>query len=178
MNFVKVRIPSCVGGGNNPWAAGVSPHEAGMVEYSAELRERCLPFLEEREARVLLQGMAPVALSAGEDLFGLEDPADCLYLLVSGRIAVRKRTGFGNRMQVVALLDPGAPIGEGGLLNGQSRGATLTAVSESHLLVLSRQGFNELAATNPEITFQLLKWLLERVSLRLRKSSERLAQIL
>ena len=149
-----------------------------MVEYSAELQRICLPFLEEREARTLLHEMSMVVLQTGKDLCLLDDPADCFYLLVTGRIAVRKRTGFGNRLQVVALLDAGAPIGEGGLLNVQTRGATLTAVADSHLLMLSRQAFAEISATDPALTVKVLKWLMERVSLRLRKSSERLAHIL
>ena len=149
-----------------------------MVEYSVELQRICLPFLEEREARILLHEMSTVVLQTGIDLCLLDDPADCLYLLVTGRIAVRKRTGFGNRLQVVALLGPGAPVGEGGLLNDQIRGATLTAVADSHLLVLSRQAFAEISATDPALTVKVLKWLMERVSLRLKKSSERLAHIL
>lgn len=149
-----------------------------MVEYSAELRRACLPFLAEAEARLLLQGMSSIRLQTGSDLFVLDDPAECMYLLVAGRIAVRKRTGFGDRLQVVALLDPGAPIGEGGLLAEQRRGATLTAVADSHLLVLSRQAFAEISATAPALAVDFLQWLLARVSLRLKKSSERLAQIL
>ncbi len=149
-----------------------------MVEYSEDLQRICLPFLEEREARVLLKSMTPLVLRAGTDLYLVGDTADCLYLLVSGRIAVRKRTGFGDRMQVVALLDPGAPIGEDGLIDGRDRGATLTAVAESHLLMLSRQVFDEVVSTDSATALKLLKWLLERVSLRLKKSSDRLAQIL
>lgn len=149
-----------------------------MVEYSAELQRICLPFLEEREARILLHEMSTVELRTGTDLCLLDDPADCLYLLVTGRIAVRKRTGFGHRLQVVALLGPGAPIGEAGLLNDQTRGATLTAVADSHLLMLSRQVFAKISATDPALALKFLQWLMERVSLRLKKSSERLAHIL
>lgn len=149
-----------------------------MGDYSAELLGSSLSFLEEREAQKVLKGMSPVSLESGNSLYSLNDPADCLYLLVSGRIAVRTRTGFGDRMQVVALLDPGAPIGEGGLLNGQTRGATLTAVTDSQLLSLSRQSFEDLSASDPALAVKLLKWLMEKVSLRLKKSSERLAHVL
>jgi CRP-like cAMP-binding protein len=149
-----------------------------MGDNSAELLGSSLSFLEEREARKVLEGMSSVSLESGNSLYTLNDPADCLYLLVSGRIAVRTRTGFGDRMQVVALLDPGAPIGEGGLLDGQTRGATLTAVTDSQLLSLSRQSFEELSASDPALAVKLLKWLMEKVSIRLKKSSERLAHVL
>jgi CRP-like cAMP-binding protein len=126
----------------------------------------------------MLAKMSAVVTLADSDLCTLDDPADCLYLLTAGKIAVRKRTGFSNRMQVVALLDPGAPIGEGGLLPGGTRGATLTAVAESRLLMLSRQDFDEISATDPDLALKFMKWLLERTSQRLKKSSERLAHIL
>lgn len=149
-----------------------------MVEYREDLQKICLPFLAEGEAKVLLAGMSSVNVQAGVDLFALEDPADCLYFLVAGRIAVRKTTGFGNRMQVVALLDPGAPVGEAGLLEGQVRGATLTAVTESSLLMLTRTTFATMSAIHPMLALKLMTWLMERISLRLKKSSERLAHVL
>ncbi|EKD36994.1 MAG: cAMP-binding protein, partial [uncultured bacterium] len=153
-------------------------NSAEMVDYSAELQRVCLPFLSEQESRDLLNRMALLSLQSGSSLYMLNDPADCLYLLVSGRIAVRKKTGFGDRMQVVALLGPGAPIGEGGLLVGQTRGATLSVVIDSRLMSLSRQAFDELSAADPALSLKLLKWLMGRVSLRLKKSSERLAHVL
>ncbi|KJR96521.1 MAG: hypothetical protein VR65_27620 [Desulfobulbaceae bacterium BRH_c16a] len=149
-----------------------------MVDFSAEMQRVCLPFLNEQETRVLLNGMVSISVQSGGGLYSLDDPADCLYLIVSGRIAVRKKTGFGDRMQVVALLDPGAPVGEGGLLPGHLRGATLTAVADSRLLALSRQSFDELSAADPALALKLVKWLMGRVSLRLRENSERLAHVL
>jgi len=99
-------------------------------------------------------------------------------VLVSGRMAVQKQTGFGDRMQVVALLDAGAPLGESGLLNAQSRGATLTAVVDSRLLSLSRQAFVEITNHTPALAVKVLTWLMGRLALRLKKSSERLAHVL
>jgi NTE family protein len=149
-----------------------------MVEYSGELRNGCFPFLDEQEAEYLLNNMAFVSLKAGTTLYKMNDSADCLYVLVSGRIAVQKLTGFGDRMQVVALLDPGAPIGESGLVDNQSRGATLAAVTDSCLLSLARRAFADLSTTHPALAVKILKWLMGRLSLRLKKSSERLAQVL
>ena len=91
---------------------------------------------------------------------------------------MQNKTGFGERMQVVALLDPGAPIGERGLLGHRTRGATLTVVKDSELLVLSQEEFDILVDEDPVLVIKLLKWLLSRVSLRLEKNSERLAHVL
>lgn len=149
-----------------------------MVEYSDELQECCFGFLEKEEVKTLLAAMNSVSFTAGTRVCQKGDPADCLYFLRSGRVAVQNKTGFGERMQVVALLDPGAPVGERGLLGPRTRGATLTAVKDSELLVLPQDAFNMLVVEAPGLAIKLLKWLLNRVSLRLEKNSERLAHVL
>jgi CRP-like cAMP-binding protein len=149
-----------------------------MVEYSPRLHEECFSFLNREDASALLSVMEMVELPAGSLLYADDDPADCLYIVVAGRVAVQKETGFGDRMQVVALFHPGAPLGESGLLAGKVRGATLTAVSELRLLVLSRQAFSNISIQEPALAVKILTWLLEKLALRLQKSSERLAHVL
>ena len=149
-----------------------------MVEYSIELQERCFTFLEKEEARELLEAMKSVSYTGGTTIFKKGDLADCVYFLQDGQLAVQNKTGFGDRMQVVALLDPGAPVGEKGLLGPRARGATLVAVKDSRLLTLSQEAFDSLAEQSPVLAIKLLKFLLNRVSLRLEKSSERLTHIL
>lgn len=149
-----------------------------MVEYSVELQERCLKFLDRSEAETMLMAMTTVTYPAGTKISQKGDPADCLYFILSGRVAVQNKTGFGERTQVVAMLDPGAPVGEKGLLEDRVRGAGLTAIKDSELLVLSQRSFDKLAIESPVLAIKLLKWLLNRVSLRLEKNSERLTQVL
>lgn len=149
-----------------------------MAEYSSQLHEECFSFLDKPDTLVLLTAMENTEIKAGTTLYKANDSADCLYVLVSGKIAVQKQTGFGDRMQVVALLDPGAPLGESGLLSTQSRGATLIAVADSRLLSLSRQAFIEITTHTPTLAAKVLTWLMGRLALRLKKSSERLAHVL
>lgn len=149
-----------------------------MVEYSPQLHEECFPFLDKADVLTLLRAMGLVEIKAGTPLYAEKDAANCMYVLISGRIAVQKQTGFGDRMQVVALLDPGAPLGESGLLAAQSRGASLTAVAHSRLLLLTRQAFTEIIADSPSLAVKVCTWLLGRLAMRLEKSSERLAHVL
>lgn len=149
-----------------------------MVEYSAELQACCLNFLEKAEAEILLAVMKRVSYQSGVQVFQKGDPAECLYFLLTGQIAVQNKTGFGDRTQVVALLDPGAPVGEKGLFGGRTRGATVITVKDSEFLVLSQESFEKLVDKTPALAIKLLKWLLNRVSLRLEKNSERLAHVL
>ncbi|MBU1566414.1 MAG: cyclic nucleotide-binding domain-containing protein [Proteobacteria bacterium] len=149
-----------------------------MAEYNSQLHEDFFPFLDKSEATALMTAMEISEIRAGTILYKINDSADCLYVLVSGKIAVQKKTGFGDRMQVVALLDPGAPLGESGLLDTQYRGATLMVVVDSRLLVLSRRAFAEITTLTPILAVKVLTWLMTRLSLRLKKSSERLAHVL
>jgi CRP-like cAMP-binding protein len=149
-----------------------------MVAYSDALQERCFAFLDKEEAETLLTSMQRVSYASGTVVFEKGDAADCMYFLYSGKVAVQMKTGFGEKMQVVALLDPGAPVGEKGLLGSGSRGATLVVVKDADLLVLSQQAFDILADESPVLIIKLLKWLLARVSLRLEKNSERLTLVL
>lgn len=149
-----------------------------MIEYSKDLQECCLPFLEAGEAKIILNVMSRLYCTAGTQLFEHGEVAEGMYFLVMGRIAVQNKTGFGDSSQVVALLDPGAPVGEGGLIKEIARGATLTAVTDSELLSLSQQDFDTLVDEHPLLAIKLLKWLLSRLSMRLKKNSERLAHIL
>lgn len=148
------------------------------VVYSDELHQRCFAFLEQEEAKTLLSTMQRVSYAAGTVVFEKGDAADCMYFLHTGKVAVQMKTGFGEKMQVVALLDPGAPVGEKGLLGRQTRGATLVAVKDSELLVLPREAFDILVDESPALIIKILKWLLHRVSLRLEKNSERLTHVL
>jgi CRP/FNR family transcriptional regulator, cyclic AMP receptor protein len=149
-----------------------------MIDYTADLHSRCFPFLDPRAAGLLFAEMEWVDLPAGARLYGRDEPADGLYLLTSGRLAVHHRSGFADRQQVVALLDPGAPVAEAGLLPDSRHGATVTAAEESRLALLPRAAYQRLAAVEPALAVALLQWLLGRTALRLRKNSERLAQVL
>ena len=96
-----------------------------------------------------------------------------MFFLENGRLAVLKETGFNHRTQVVALLEPGASVGEGGALGDSFRSATIMAIEESLLFFLSRATLVSLAEKDPQILIRLLKRLLYTTNLRLQKSSER-----
>ncbi|PID75608.1 MAG: hypothetical protein CSB23_02440 [Deltaproteobacteria bacterium] len=126
----------------------------------------------------LLSVLEAVDLAAGETLFECGDEARGAFFVHSGRLAVHRKTGFGNRTQVVALLDAGTPVGEGGLLSGQKRSATVRAVSSTRLSFLSTDNFSLLCQKYPLFGLQVQRWILKCLSLRLLASTERLVRIM
>jgi len=149
-----------------------------MAEYSSELHDLLFPHFTRADVEIMLPLMEEIGLGAGDVLFCLDEIGDKLFFVVKGRLAVQKRTGFGERTQVVALLSPGAPIGERFLLSDNSHGATVVAVDDSLLLSFSNEVFSDLKKKHPFLALVLLEFLLDRASLRLRKNSDRLSHVL
>lgn len=149
-----------------------------MAHYSKELHNLLFPRFNRSDVEHLLPLMEEVRLIAGEVLFSLEEGGRELFFVVKGRLAVQKRTGFGERTQVVALLSPGAPVGERFLLRDNIHGSTVVAVNDSLVLSLPGDVFIELKKEHPLLVVSLLEWLLDITSLRLRKNSDRLSHVL
>ena len=149
-----------------------------MAEYSTELHNLFFPHFEKSDVELLLPLMEEVNLKAGDALFCLNEGGEELFLVMKGRLAVQKKTGFGDRTQVVALLGPGAPVGERFSLSDNFHGATVVAVGDSAVLSFSSKAYGKLKEEHPLLAVSLLEWLLDRTSLRLRKNSDRLSHVL
>lgn len=119
-----------------------------------------------------------VTLEQGAFLFEVGDPATEVFFLGRGRLSVLKKTGFHHRMQVVAILDPGAMVGEAGLLADHLRGVSVRAIETSQLFCLGRPALEDLEQSDSQLVSRILKHLLLISNLRLAKTTERLAQVL
>ena len=147
-----------------------------MVEACGEMPLYALTFLKaEERARITA---APVALKKGEMLFQRGEAAEGVFFLEKGKLAILQETGFNERTQVVALLDPGASVGEGGALGDSVRAATVIAVEDSLLYCFDRESLAALGEHDPQLLIRILRRLLYASNVRLQKSSERLALIL
>ena len=65
------------------------------------------------------------------------DPADCLYIVASGRLRVTVERSPGVE-EAVGEVGPGESVGEMALLIGGQRSATVRAIRDSQLLRLSK----------------------------------------
>ncbi len=117
-------------------------------------------------------------LAAGEVLFYCNEPAEKLFFINEGHLGVHKYTGFLDRMQMIAILDPGAVVGEAAFRQFHARNTRVTAIVESRLSCLERIDFFNFQKQFPESAFCFLEYLFSIASLRLEKTSERLARIL
>jgi CRP/FNR family transcriptional regulator, cyclic AMP receptor protein len=143
-----------------------------------DLAAASLDFLDEDERKTLLSLCAEKELKEGGVLFDYHESAETIFFLKEGRLAVHKFTGFQEKMQVIALLDPGAVVGEAALLKSHVRKTRVSAIEGSRLYCLDREDFTNLQQNNPTLAFHLLEYVLSIANLRLEKTSERLARIL
>jgi CRP-like cAMP-binding protein len=86
------------------------------------------------------------------------DAGDALYVLVDGSASVVVSNENGDRM-VLTTLHPPDVVGEIALLDGGPRSATVEALEETTVLVLSRPAFLELMKDHPALVDQLLRAL-------------------
>lgn len=86
-----------------------------------------------------------IELPAGHVLFAQDDPAESMYLLISGELGVRRRHPDGTEAEIDLLME-GAVVGELALLSGQNRSATVYAQQDCVLLQLSKEEFEELSS--------------------------------
>lgn len=91
-----------------------------------------------------------VSLPAGRDLFQAGDPCDGCYKIVEGLIKVTLNPPSG-RERILAILGPGAMVGELSVIDGTPRSATVSAIRDAKLGFVSRAAFEDFVRDNPEV---------------------------
>jgi CRP/FNR family transcriptional regulator len=114
-----------------------------------------------------LLGERTVTLAKGETLFERGDAGDGCYWLRHGVVTVCAASESGEQ-PILAILGPGALIGELAMIDGLPRSATVRAVRDCSLTFISRADFTALLRRHPELHTDIMTTL----SARLRHSDE------
>ncbi len=124
------------------------------TELFAEVEDQAVRDVADRLEWVLVRG--------GEDVCRQGEAGSSLFLVATGKLRVII-AGADGRERVVRELGRGENVGEMSLLTGAPRSATVTAIRDSVLARLTREGFNALVAAHPEamlpLTRMLARWL-------------------
>jgi CRP/FNR family transcriptional regulator, cyclic AMP receptor protein len=91
--------------------------------------------IDDAALRFLLDAVPSVTVAGGEFFFHERDPADCMYVLESGRVAVLKE--WEGRELLLRHLDNGDCFGEMALLDLFPRSASVRAESECRAMALT-----------------------------------------
>lgn len=117
---------------------------------SAQAGSHLLSGLPEAISAELFDKARPVRLAADEVLFLEGDPGDGCYRLDSGLLKVSVISSKGGE-RILAILGPGAVVGELAILDELPRSASVTAIRDSQLSFVSRRQFAAVARAHPEI---------------------------
>jgi small-conductance mechanosensitive channel/CRP-like cAMP-binding protein len=125
-----------------------------------------LASLDAAELRGLAAGAAEQSFAAGEVVIRQGDPGTSMYVIETGRVAVTAALGSGVPT-TLAELGPGDFFGEMSLLTGAARSATVTALHESRLIVIDKEGLRPMVEARPELAERLGAALADREAGRL-----------
>jgi CRP/FNR family transcriptional regulator, cyclic AMP receptor protein len=111
-----------------------------------------------QELLALTQDRPEVALDAGEVLLAAGDPAERLYVLVEGRLVVRR-----DDEDFVVVEEPGACVGEVAVLLGRTHLATVVAVEPSRVRVV--EPARAALVEHPEVLYAVAALLADRLDM-------------
>jgi CRP-like cAMP-binding protein len=109
----------------------------------------------------------------GHVLFQEGDEGEDMYIIQSGRVAIKKRLKDGADA-TLAVLEKGDFFGEMAILERQPRSASAEVVEDGDLIVISGEMFGDMIKANPEIAVRMLR----KQSIRLRETNKQLEQAL
>ena len=109
----------------------------------------------------------------GDVLFREGDGGEEMYIIQSGKVAIKKKVKDGSDA-VLATLEKGDFFGEMSILERLPRAATAEVVEEGDLIVIGGETFGDMIKSNPEIAVRMLR----KYSIRLRETNKQLEQVL
>ena len=133
----------------------------------------------------LFQGVDPEAVEAlagqfeiidaprGAVLFNEGDPGESLYIVISGKVKLGRRSSDG-RENLVAVMGPSDQFGELSLFDPGPRTATATVVTDAKVAKLPKEALQAWVQDRPQIAMQLLRV----VARRLRRTNTMLADLI
>jgi len=107
----------------------------------------------------------------GHVLFHEGDEGEEMYIIQSGKVAIKKKVGEGDT--VLATLEKGDFFGEMALLERLPRSATAELVEDGDLIVIGGETFGDMIKANPEIAVRMLR----KYSIRLRDADRQIEQM-
>ncbi len=128
------------------------------------------------EIKLLARWMKAYSASTGCVVLNEGDKSNCLCIIIKGVINIFKK--LPDEHLKVAEVCAGESIGEMGIIDGEPFSASGIASEDSIVLLITREDFEDIVNQNLELGNKLL-WKLARIlTVRLRHTTKRLAELL
>lgn len=138
-----------------------------------------IPFFEEfsgDELDFFSRNLSLRAFPAQTVLFRKGDIGDYLFFVVEGAVEVRLES-IESKPLIIATFERGSCVGEMSLVDDYPRSATIIVTEPSELLLFTRNRFESICKENPLVGIKFLKGIAKNVSIRLRKTTGRFADL-
>lgn len=99
----------------------------------------------------------------GEQIISRDDPGREVYFILSGEVKISAFSASGQEVWYNRH-GPGKTIGEMSAITGQSRSADVVATKKTTLAVIQTADFLAIVKANPDLCFELLKDITDRLS--------------
>jgi CRP-like cAMP-binding protein len=116
-------------------------------------------------------------LQSGQTIFAQDDPADRLYVLLSGRVAIRFKPHDGETLTVTEI-GQGGVFGWSAALGRRSYTSSAVCLEAGDALGLRGMDLRRLCETQPETGVVILERLAEVIAQRLRSTHEQVVDLL
>lgn len=121
----------------------------------------------------LINRLRPVDFPRGHTIFVEGEPGDRLFIIVSGKVKIGRRTPDG-RENLLTILGPSDMFGELAIFDPGPRTSSVTTINEVRAVSMDREALREWIDGRPEIAEQLLRVLARR----LRRTNNSLADLI
>ncbi len=101
-------------------------------------------------------------LPGGDTLFRQGDTGDSLYIVIAGRLRVFTENPIQGE-QFIGEVGFAEVLGEMAILTEEPRSATVRAIRDTELLRLSREAFERLLNSNPQVMLQIARVIIGRL---------------
>jgi len=127
--------------------------------------------VQENEAAQAVAAISHAAFHEGDVLVRQGDPSDGVYLIADGTVRISAASQTGQTF--LSVVRPGELLGELGVLDGEPRSATATAMSDGEAYFVPTDTFLHLL----DISSAASRHLMLLLATRLRQTNERMMQL-
>lgn len=125
------------------------------------------------ELNEISKGVDTVSYRKGDKVFSRGEQANSLYIVCEGKMKIYKNLVDGKE-QIIYIMTQGDFIGAFNLLKEDEFDFDAEAIEDLVISTLSKEVFNKIILTNPEITLKVLEKAYERIN-RIESLVERLS---
>ncbi len=141
---------------------------------------RKLPFFADlgiKDLEMVCSMAEPITIRPGEFLMREGEPGDACYVVLDGEFEVTKRSG--QQEVVIATRGAGEVLGEMSLLDHSPRFASVRALQETHVVMVTHDAFHQLLANSPTAATTMLHTVTSRLrnTEALLRQSEKMAAL-